>query len=172
MEGDGSRIMIRKLRTIRNESGITLIEVMIASFLALTVALGIGSFQVTISQFFKQGSERLRLQQNVHRTAEVISIGVRKAADSEIFDPADPAKALLAGPAVRLLDAAGNTIGVYRRSDDGKKLVNGSGDAIDDMRLVDLWFERNGSESVVLSLGLADRYGHESEVFTEIAYRN
>jgi Tfp pilus assembly protein PilW len=159
------------LGRVRDETGLTLIELMIASFLALLVAMGIGTFQASISQFFRQGSERLRLQQNVHRTAQVISIDVRKAADFKIYDPADPATELVSGPAVELKDAGGSTINLFRASRDGHRIQNGAGQAIDDMRLTQLWFESDGPRSLRMSLGLADRYGNESEVFTEISTR-
>jgi hypothetical protein len=156
----------------RREAGLTLIEVMLVSFLSFIVVLGIGSFQSSISKFFREGTERLRLQQNVHRTTQVIAIEIRKANLFEIYDPADPHTLLAEGPAVRLFDAQGNPVGGFRASHDGLHLVTGADEVLDDMRLSDLWFESGPGGSLVLSLVLADKYGNESEVSTEITPRN
>jgi hypothetical protein len=177
MEGNGGAVMIaRVVSSVRrrscDESGLTLIEMMLVSFLSFIVVLGIGSFQSSISKFFREGSERLRLQQNVHRTGQVIAIEVRKAHEFVIYDPVDPNTELAEGPAVRLRDVDTNTIGLFRASGDGESLVNGANERIDDMRLVDLWFERGADNSLALNLVLADKYGNESGVVTEITPRN
>lgn len=154
------------------EAGLTLIELMIVSFLSFIIVLGIGSFQVSISKFFREGTERLRLQQNVHRTSGAIAIEVRKATGFYIYDPADPKTELVEGPAVRLLDEDGTPAGGFRPSRDGNYLVTHGEEVLDDMRLSDLWFEKGAGGSLVLSLALADKYGNESALSTEITPRN
>ena len=154
------------------EAGLTLIELMIVSFLSFIIVLGIGSFQVSVSKFFREGTERLRLQQNVHRTSGAIAIEVRKATGFVIYDPADPKTELVEGPAVRLLDPDGNPAGGFRPSGDGNHLVTHGEQVMDDMKLADLWFEEGPGGSLVLSLALTDKYGNESGLSTRVTPRN
>ena len=162
------------MKRLRSQAGVTLIEMMLASFLVLTVVLGIASFQASIGKFFRQGSERLRLQQNVHRASQVMAMGVRKAHDFRIYDPAnpnaDPNVKVVQGPAVKLRDNNHVVIEGYRRSPDGY-VVNLAGQRLDDMKVANLWFEEDPDGPLVMRLTLEDRYGHQSEIQTEVAPR-
>ena len=161
-------------RRLRSQAGLTLIEVMLAGFFAMTVVLGIASFQAAIGKFFRQGSERVRLQQNVHRASQVMAVGVRKAHEFRIYDPAnpnaDPNVKLVTGPAVRLLNADGGVIEDYRRSDEAY-VVNLAGERLDDMKVANLGFEADPEGPLVIALALEDRYGHQSEIRTEVSPR-
>jgi Tfp pilus assembly protein PilW len=153
-------------------SGFTTVELMVACVVALIVVMGISMLPGSVLRYFREGTERLRLQQNVHRDAQTIGIQVRKAASFRIYDPAHPATPLAAGPAVALLNNAGAQIGGFRPSADGKSLVNDAGQKLDDMTLTDLWFTAGADSELVLRLALRDRLSNETSLLTGITPRN
>lgn len=159
-------------RLLGGHAGLTTIELMLAGTLALVVVMGISLLPGSILRHFREGAERLRLQQNVHRTAQRMGIEVRRAAAFQIYDPAHPATPLAAGPAVALLDTAGVRFEGFQASGDGKALLNDAGQPIDDMTLSDLWFESGPGGELVLRLAFTDRNRNETALLTSISTRN
>jgi hypothetical protein len=155
-------------------AGFSTIELMVACVVALIVVFGISSLPGSVLRYFGEGAERLRLQQDVHRVAQQIGLEVRKAHAFWIYDPANPATKLAAGPAVRLLDgnAPPNTLAGFRASSDGKSVVNMAGEKLSDLTLADLWFQAGADSELVLSLALRDRRGNETPLETRITPRN
>lgn len=156
---------------IRRADGFTTIEIMVACVVALIVVYGISMLPGSVLRHFGDGTERLRLQQNTHRVAQRIAIQVRKASSYRIYDPANPATTLAAGPAVELSDSSG-VCGGFRASDDGGTLLDGGGNSLDDMTLTDLWFEEGADGELVLSLAFRDRRWNETSLVTRINPRN
>ena len=159
-------------RFLAGIGGLTSLELLLAASFSFLVMLGIGVTHVSMIRFFREGTERLRLQQTVDRVTQQVEIEIRRAADFRIYDPSAPADPLAAGPAVALYDAAGLRIGGIAPSGDGRWLVDDAGRRLDDLELVDVWFERQPGGDLGLTLGLRDRTGNVTTLVTQIAPRN
>jgi hypothetical protein len=148
------------------------IEIMIAAVLALVVALGVSGVAVTLTRFFREGGDRVRLQQETARTERWITLAVRRSAAWTIYDPRDPATALLEGPAVRLLDAAGVVVDDFHRNGTGDRIVDRNDRPLCDLTASNLWFETGDDGSLVMRVALADRHGNRSEFESAAVPRN
>jgi hypothetical protein len=149
------------------------VELMLAAALALVVTLGMAAMGVTLTRFFREGGDRLKLQQDAARTGRWITLAVRRASSWTIYDPLAPNTPLAEGPAVRLLDAHNVVIEEFRRdAATGKQVVDRAGRAVSGFTVSDLWFATGPDGALAVRVALYDRYGNRNQFDSAALPRN
>lgn len=157
---------------MRSQRGSLTIELMVAAVLALVVSIGMSTVALTLNRFYREGAERIRMQQEVERASNWVTLAVRRASTWTIFDPADPGTPLLEGPAIRLLDGAGATIEKFQLSQDGKSIRDAADHSLSDLTVSDLWFRTGPDGDLQVTVALIDRKGNQTEIESGATPRN
>lgn len=141
-------------------AGFTLIELTLAMTLTALVALIVGVIYLTNQRSWKQGQEKLILQQEVTRCVEQIERDVRGARWVGYSGPQD----------IRTYDATGTETHHYYLSGD-KVYQNGS--PLTDLKCTQLTFGINPDTTIVsMAVELEDAVGNKVEVETKAMLRN
>ncbi len=146
--------------------GYTMVELMIALFLALLVALAAGAIVLTNQASFRRGREKIELQQETTRAVEQIARDVRRARWMA-YDAGHPDE-------LALLDADGTEFRVYELGEvDGVAHVLQNGAPLAEQECTALAFAINADTTAVdILLELQDPAENRVRVESTAAIRN
>ena len=148
------------MRRRRSTSGFTLVELMVALMLTALVAVIVGVIYLTNQRSWKQGQEKLILQQEVTRCVEQIARDVRASRWVQYAGPTD----------LRTYDATGSETHHYYLS--GDKLYQDAGPLVD-LKCTQLTFGINSDTTIVsVVVELEDAAENKVKVETDAALRN
>jgi hypothetical protein len=135
----------------RSESGFSVVEMAVASFIALIFMLTAGSAYLVNQKAYKRNDEKRQLQQTVAQAMEIMERKVRSAAEATIPAPPNNNR-------ITLLDRAGGTITTFRLQTVGStdRLFEQSA-LLAQQKLIGLTFVPNSDTTkVIISLNLQD----------------
>lgn len=146
------------------ETGLTLLEMMIAIMASVIVALAISRLAVSNQRLIVGGHDQAYLQQEVARMIETVSRDVHVA----------HAVATNGDAEFRTFDAAGTVLHVFRRiTESGGARLQRDGVALSDRACAVLSATTTADSTVLdLNLSLTDDIGNQSGGFTQVCVRN
>ncbi len=155
---------MRAAPRVRRQAGYTILELVIALFLTLLVALAAGAIVLTNQSSFRQGQGKLVMQQEATRAVEQIARDIRRA---RWMDSATPDQLILLG-------SDGTQFRAYGRGvSDGVQKVLQDGAPLADQECTELLFETNAdTTSVFIVLELRDAADNRVKMETTAAIRN
>jgi Tfp pilus assembly protein PilW len=157
---------VRAAPRARRQSGYTILELVIALFLTLLVALAAGAIVLTNQSSFRQGQGKLTMQQEASRSVEQIARDVRRARWID-YDAGSPDELVLVG-------ADSTAFRTYERGlSNGVQKVLQDGAPLADMECTELSFAANAdTTSVLIVLELRDAADNRVKVQSTAAIRN
>jgi type II secretory pathway pseudopilin PulG len=155
---------VRTAPRARRQFGYTILELVIAMFLTLFVALAAGAIVLTNQSSFRQGQGKLTMQQEASRSVEQIARDVRRSRWIDVTSP----------DRLALLDAAGAEFRVYELgASGGVQKVLQDGAPLADMECTELSFAANAdTTSVLIVLELRDAADNRVKMQSTAAIRN
>lgn len=149
---------------MRNRRGFTLLEMMIAMFIGLIVALALGRIFLTSQRSWEAGRDKVEMQANTAETLEWMARQVRAAAALEVFD----------GEHFRTIDRSGNELHDYQRVlvDGVGRLREDGNDLVDRPCTIFQVVADAETTGVTLTLELEDRAGDRVSALTRATIRN
>ncbi|MFN0149505.1 MAG: PilW family protein [bacterium] len=164
---------IRRTRS-RNERGLTLIELIIASALGFVVVYGAGLVFLTVQNSFQHGVKKLTAQQESTLLASSISRLVRTGSSYQIYNVPNQVVPADSGDGVAVLDRDGVVVGRIEWDDAEKTLVNANGERVNLMRLYYVKFKIDPDlpRSFIYRYATDDERGNLVQVETSVALRN
>jgi type II secretory pathway pseudopilin PulG len=148
------------------QGGYTILELVIALFLTLFVALAAGAIVLTNQSSFRQGQGKLTMQQDASRAVEQIARDVRRARWID-YDAANPDR-------LALLNAAGGQFRLYELgASGGVQKVLQDGAPLADQECTELSFAANADTTAVsIVLELRDAADNRVKMESTAAIRN
>jgi prepilin-type N-terminal cleavage/methylation domain-containing protein len=149
----------------RSHSGMTMIELMVASFIAVIFMLAAGTGYLVNQKAYKANREKLELQQTASQVMELMQKNIRAAATATIGNPADR---------IQLFDLSGNEFARFRLNISGGTAKLFETDALlAQQKLILLSFVPNAdTSSVTINLNLEDVNKNRVLINTTAALRN
>lgn len=144
--------------------GATMVELLLAVFLALIVVLALGKIVTMNQRAWEWGRQKAMLQQNVTEALEWMARSVRGARSLDVISPSE----------LRTYDETGTMTHAFRR-----QLVNGSyrlqqdgADLVDRPCVAFVVSPDSDSTSVIMELELQDGAGNRVRAMTRATLRN
>jgi type II secretory pathway component PulJ len=139
--GAGQRTRRAVGRWLRRSGGTTLLELMVACFIALIFTLAAGTAYLVNQKAYRRNQDKLALQQMVTQNMEIMERKIRSAARAGIVS--SPAR-------IRLFDRSGTEITNFKLQNWGvtNKLLEGS-QVMAEQSLINLQFIPNADTTVV-----------------------
>lgn len=149
----------------QDQSGVTLIEFMVAIVLSGLVALAAGFIYLTSERSFRQGRDKLLTQQNAAWCLEEMSRDLRVAGRTELLN---------ASHAV-LYDAAGNNFATWKLGSEGglnRVMRNDEPVVPEECTLLEFGYWNADSSTVFLNFELADEGINRVRMDSRVTLRN
>jgi len=164
---------IRRTRS-RNERGLTLIELLVASVIGFVVVYGAGLVFLGVQKSFQVGAKKLTAQQESTLLASSISRLVRTGSSYQIYNVPDQVTPADSGNGVAVMDRDGAVVGRIEWDEAQKTLVNANGDRVNLMQLgyVKFKIDPDLPRSFVYRYATDDERGNLVQVETSVALRN
>jgi prepilin-type N-terminal cleavage/methylation domain-containing protein len=152
-------------KTLQNQHGMTMIELMVASFIAVIFMLAAGTGYLVNQKAYKANREKLELQQTASHVMELMERNIRAAATALIANPPER---------IQLFDLNGNEFARFRLNDSGgtAKLFETNA-LLAKQKLILLSFVPNADTSIVqINLNLEDENKNKVRIQASAALRN
>lgn len=164
---------IRRTRS-RNERGLTLVELIIASAIGFVVVYGAGLVFLTVQKSFEVGAKKLTAQQESTLLASSISRLMRTGSSYQIYNVPNRVVPADSGNGVAVMDRDGVVVGRIEWDGAQKTLVNANGERVNLMRLSYVKFKIDPDlpRSFVYRYATDDERGNLVQVETSVALRN
>lgn len=158
----------------RNERGLTLIELLVASVIGFVVVYAAGLVFLGVQKSFQVGAKKLTAQQESTLLASSISRLVRTGSSYQIYNVPDQVTPADSGNGVAVMDRDGVVVGRIEWDDAQKTLVNASGERVNLMRLgyVKFKIDPDLPRSFIYRYATDDERGNLVQVETSVALRN
>jgi Tfp pilus assembly protein PilW len=155
-------------------AGVTLVELMIASFLGLAVLLAIGATYIGTERSFKVGARKLLAQQEATILSTTISRFARVGADFQIYNVPNRVTLADSGDGLAVLDEGGALLGRIEWDGSQHTLVDAAGNAVTSMRLTSVKFRRDAARPRVILYRYAtdDEKGNLVDIESTVSIRN
>ncbi len=134
----------------RSTRGFTIVEVVLAVFLALIVLLAAGTMFVSTAQTFKTGTRKLQAQQEATLLSTVINRRVRVGTDLGVYVVPNRAVPADSGNGFAVRDRDGNVIHRLEWSSSLQTLVDSNGVRVTSMKLQGVQFKNLPAEPKTL----------------------
>ena len=154
-----------KAKTLRSQNGMTMIELMVASFIAVIFMLAAGTGYLVNQKAYRANREKLELQQTASHVMELMERNIRAAATALIANPPDR---------IQLFDLNGNEFARFRLNvSGGQAKLFETNALLAKQNLILLTFIPNADTSIVrINLNLEDENKNKVRIQASAALRN